>query len=210
MNANGQVLTWTGRVLAEEDLRRHLNGHRQVVLSREAVITPLALEYLRQSGITWKRLEPSSGSKSTRCWGYAQERDFALVRAVVASLQREGIALFELPCDNGSCCRWARELAEWVSTGRTAGGVVLCGDPGLLCCVANKVPGVRAVPASCVSAVARAAATLGANLVAVEMPGRTFFEIRQIFRTLCHSSEGCPVEVAQVLNELEGHNHAAR
>jgi ribose 5-phosphate isomerase RpiB len=86
--------------------------------------------------------------------------------------------------------------------------VVFCGDPGLVCCVANKVPGLRAAAAWTVTQAARAALALGANLVAVEMPGRTFFEVRQILRALCAGGgSGCPGDVARTLGELDGHAH---
>ena len=49
---------------------------------------------------------------------------------------------------------------------------------------------------------------LGPNLVAVDCTGRTFFEIRQILRTVC-LAEGttCPPGVACTLEELDGHAH---
>jgi hypothetical protein len=37
---------------------------------------------------------------------------------------------------------------------------------------------------------------LGANLFAIEMPGRTFFEFRQMLKS-----------IAKVLQELDGHAH---
>ena len=90
----------------------------------------------------------------------------------------------------------------------SAGGVVFCDDPGLVCCVANKVPGLRAVAVTTVAQAARATLTLGANLLAVEMPGRTFFEMRQILRCLCGAeSTACPAGVACTLRELDGHAH---
>jgi hypothetical protein len=74
--------------------------------------------------------------------------------------------------------------------------------------VANKVAGLRAVTAVTVGQAARATRTLGANLIAVEMPGRTFFEVRQILRTLCTSAlPACPDGVACTLQELDGHAH---
>jgi hypothetical protein len=49
---------------------------------------------------------------------------------------------------------------------------------------------------------------LGANLLAVEMPGRTFFEVRQILHILCASGEPvCPPGVACTLTELDRHAH---
>jgi hypothetical protein len=49
---------------------------------------------------------------------------------------------------------------------------------------------------------------LGANLIAVEVPGRTFFEVRQIVRTLCQAGTPvCPAGVSCTLTELDGHAH---
>jgi hypothetical protein len=72
--------------------------------------------------------------------------------------------------------------------------------------VAIKVKGVRAAHVLNAQQAARAFLTLGANLLAVEMPGRTFFEIRQIVRCLVKPS-ACPESVACVLQELDGHAH---
>jgi ribose 5-phosphate isomerase RpiB len=86
--------------------------------------------------------------------------------------------------------------------------VVFCDDAGLLCCVANKVAGLRAALANTVAQAAQATLTLGANLLAVEMPGRTFFEVRQILRTCCSAAApACPAGVACTLQELDGHAH---
>ena len=94
-----------------------------------------------------------------------------------------------------------------MNRGDCLGGVIFCGDPGLVCCVANKLAGLRAVPVATVAQAARATLTLGANLLVVEMPGRTFFEVRQVLRTLCEAAGGCPDGVACTLRELDGHAH---
>src|SRR5439155_4774171 len=123
----------------------------------------------------------------------------------------EGLAWKELPPAEGDCgadCRWARALAECIASGPCRGGVVFCADPGLVCCVANKVAGLRAAAVTTVAQAGRAVLTLGPNLVAVEMPGRTFFEIRQILRVLCVPGESaCPAGLACALQELDGHAH---
>ena len=88
------------------------------------------------------------------------------------------------------------------------GAVLFCCDPALVCCVANKHSGLRAAPVLTAAHATRARATLGANLFAVEMPGRTFFEVRQILRTLCAAAgPNCPPGVACTLQELDGHAH---
>jgi ribose 5-phosphate isomerase RpiB len=141
-------------------------------------------------------------------WGYGQERPYSMLAAALQAARREGCNITELSAVNGSLAGWARAIAQCVADGSCCGGVIFCDDPGLVCCVANKVTGLRAVPVSTIAQAARATLTLGANLLAVEMPGRTYFEMRQMIRVLC-SDKGsiCPPGVACTLQELDGHAH---
>jgi hypothetical protein len=218
MNGNGQlreappadhVLRWSGRVVAAEDLRRALNGHRELLVSPQTVITPLASEQLRECGVQICRQPAAQKATPRAAWGYAQDRPHPMVSSAVQALRREGLGWKEMPpVDAGSDCGWARALAECVARGECSGGVVFCQDPGLVCCVANKVAGLRAAAVYTVAQAGRALLTLGPNLVAVEMPGRTFFEIRQILRVLCTAAAAaCPPGVACTLQELDGHAH---
>jgi hypothetical protein len=208
-SADAAVLRWPGRVLTADDLRHSLNGHRELVLSPRTVVTPSAAEALRAGNVRVIRQAAEPIPTVRVPWGYAQDRPHALVRSAVQSLDREGLPLRELPPSQGSSpCRWARAVAECVARGDCRGGVVFCEDPGLVCCLANKLTGLRAVGVFTTGQAARAALTLGTNLVAVEMPGRTFFEVRQILRTLCSVGEPvCPPGVACILEELEAHAH---
>src|SRR5205823_12524901 len=43
---DGQALAWPGRVLSLADLRHSLNGHREVTVGPDTVVTPLAVEEL--------------------------------------------------------------------------------------------------------------------------------------------------------------------
>ena len=207
MTANGQALRWTGRVLAHDDVRRRVNGHGELILSPATVVTPLAEEQLREQGVRLVR-ETVRPQTAQPAWGIAQDHRHPLIDSAVRSLEREGIALRPLPGCDGSDCRWGLALGACLKRGDCCGGVIFCGDPGLICCVANKTTGVRAVPVTTISQAARATRTLGANVLAVEMPGRTFFEIRQILRMLClMTAATCPPDVACVLQELDGHAH---
>jgi len=201
---DGAVLRWPNRVLSADDVRRRINGHRRIVLPPSAVVTPLADEELRRNGVACERdFEKAKPSH----WAYAQDRPYPLVASAVRTLARDGVTLRELSGGDGMPCRWAKALAECVVRGDCAGGVLFCADPGLVCCVANKLPGLRAVAVVTVGQAARATLTLGANLLVVEMPGRTFFEVRQVLRTLCDATGACPDGVACTLRELDGHAH---
>jgi ribose 5-phosphate isomerase RpiB len=201
------ALHWPGRVLAEEDLRRNLNGHRAVVLRSGTVVTPSAREHLLASGVRLDQAEPAA-AMADATWGVAKDRPYPPVAAAILALVRDGLRVIEIACAPTELpCRWSYAVAACVARGDCRGGVVFCEDPGVVCCVANKVAGLRAVAVSTIGQAARATLTLNANLLAVEMPGRTFFEVRQILRTLCNGGGICPDGVACTLQELDGHAH---
>lgn len=214
MSGNGQhttdgVLHWSSRVLTVRDLQGQLNGQREVIVGARAVVSPLAVEHLRAAGIALVRDAEERKPTTDGLWGVAQDRPYPVVASVINGLARDGIPVKELktaPAENAS--GWARELGACIVRGECLGGVCFCEDPGLVCCVANKVAGIRAVAVASAAHATRASRTLGVNLAAVEMSGRTFFEIRQILKTLCSSSSHvCPDGVACTLQELDGHAH---
>jgi ribose 5-phosphate isomerase RpiB len=206
-SAHGDLL-WQGRVLAADLLRRSLNGHRRVLIAPGTVVTPLAAEELRSGGIELEIQGQESPSKEVS-WGCAQDRAYGVVQSALQALKREEVLLRSLPIiEDDQLARWARAIGDCVARSECCGGVVFCQDPGLVCCVANKLPGLRAVAVATVAQAARATLTLGANLLAVEMPGRTFFEVRQILRQFCAGDrKACPDGVSCTLQELDGHAH---
>jgi hypothetical protein len=207
MKPDGHALHWTGRVLAAEDLRRNLNGHRSVILAPGTVVTPSAREDLLVRGVRLDRPgADATNVAATR--GYACDRTYPLVGPAVVTLTREGLRLMELACGSPETPhRWSHAIAACLARGDCQGAAVFCEDPALVCCVANKLPGLRAAAVTTVSQAARATLTLGANLLAVEMPGRTYFEVRQILRTLGNNTAACPEGIAETLSELDGCAH---
>jgi ribose 5-phosphate isomerase RpiB len=203
-----QVLHWQGRVLSADDLRRSLNGHRELALLPGTVITPLAADELRSLGIrVTRQAKATEKAVGHSAWAYAQEQPNPQVSSVIQALKREGLHLKLLQPEAGKePSRWAKAVADCVARGECKGGLVFCSDPGLVCCVANKVKGLRAAAATNVNQATRAVKTIGANVIAIEMPGPTFFEIRQMVRCLCKPSN-CPDLVACVLQELDCHAH---
>jgi hypothetical protein len=201
------VMRWEGRVLAADDVRRRLNGHRAVLVPAHTVVTPLAAEELRDRDVSLT-YEDVTHTPANTGWGLTGERPYAAVEAAVRSLAREGVRLKSLPGCDGPACDWAAALARCVAAGECCGGVVFCADPGLVACVANKLAGVRAAAVSTVAHAARAALALGANVLAVEMPGRTFFEVRQVLRLACAcGNPTCPPAVAGTLGKVEADAH---
>jgi hypothetical protein len=130
-----------------------------------------------------------------------------MLQVALHALQRNGTAPQPLPECNGEPCTWVRRVAECLSNGHCRAAVLFCRDAGLACCVANKVPGVRAATVWTVAQASRARNQLGANLLVVEMDGRTYFECKELLRLCCNGAATCPPGVACVLEELDGHAH---
>jgi hypothetical protein len=140
-------------------------------------------------------------------WGYAVEgRPSMMLQVALRGLQRNGHSPQALPECNGETCDWIRQVADCLRSGRCRTAVLFCRDACLACCIANKVPGVRAAAVWTVSQVERALAQLGANLLVVEMADRTYFECKEMLR-LCCDGVKCPQNVACILQELDGHAH---
>jgi len=140
-------------------------------------------------------------------WGYALQRPAPpLLQAALRSVGRAAPEPTPLPACNGEACRWFQAVADCLASGRCSGAVLFCDDAGLACCVANKVPGVRAVAVTSLAQAEQAVNGLGANLLIAEPAGRTFFEFKQLLK-LCGKPGACPPGVACVLEELDGHAH---
>ncbi len=216
-NTDSQVLCWPKRLLSAEDLRRHLTSQRELEVLPKTIITPLAMDELKAKGIrlTWQIIRRTddratvvgSPTPTSTAWAVAAEKLEPALEAAIRSLTHDGVRLTQLSTKAVSPWQWAVEIATEVETGRHSGVVVFTGDPGLICCVANKVSGLRAVSVMTVSQATRARQNLAANFLAVEWPGRTLFEIRQILKTAASTNVPCSESLANQLKELDGHAH---
>jgi hypothetical protein len=203
----GDVLHWPGRVVTGFELARLLNGHRRLLVPANAVLTPSALDELRHRGISVEREQTAKPTRTEALWGIAQEEPQAAVASALKALAAQGLPLrsLEIPTED-SLSRWALRLASRVGQGEFAGAVAFCSQPALVCCVANKLAGLRAASIGQIGVLDRMLKTLAPNLVAVEISGRTFFEVRQILVAACARRE-CDHDVTSTLRELETHAH---
>lgn len=135
-------------------------------------------------------------------WAVGLERPHAYVESALRTLAREGLLISQVGLV-GPPHAWAVAIADRISTNDCKAAVVFCSSPGLAACVANKVRGVRAVPVSTINQAGLAIMEVGANLLAVESQGRTFFEVRQMMRLLFASRIQCPPAVLQAIEEAE-------
>ncbi|HMF28564.1 MAG TPA: hypothetical protein VKE42_07315 [Candidatus Cybelea sp.] len=193
------VLCWPKRLLSADDLRRHLTSQRELVLLPKTIVTPLAADELRAKGVRIRWEHAAQASEASVKWFCVHEKPSTSVQPVLQALDRERIALASM---DGT----ARTLAEFV-VNRNVGGVVFTSDAAKAVCIANKIAGVRAAFVANVAHVKNAQKNIGANLYAIELPGPSFFEVKQMLKTIVTGPVQSPDEIAKTLKELDGHAH---
>jgi hypothetical protein len=151
----------------------------------------------------------SQASEEKTCCGYAvQGKPAPMLLVALNALERTGAVPQALPGCNGSTSAWVQGIAGGLSQGKCKAAVLFCEDPELACCVANKVTGIRAASVHSVGQARRALEQLGANMLVVEMAGKTFFEFKALLGLAGNGSTTCPASVARALMELDGHAHS--
>jgi hypothetical protein len=207
-SSTNAVLCWPSRLLAEEDLRRHLTSQREIVLGTKTIVTPLALDFLKGKRVAIRR-DDKAGDKgvSMGTWGIAVEAPSPVVAAAIQALLQDGRMLTVMEYVRGDVVDWIRSIAHQVVQRQAPGAVVVSEQPSLAACIANKVPGMRAASVSQTSEIGALKAVLSPNLFALTAAGRTFFELRQMLKLATASPPACPESTAKVLKELDGHAH---
>ena len=137
-----------------------------------AIVTPLVLDELKARKVRLVRGDagPKVSARDNGAEvGYAQEER---IRSWKRSSRRSAVTGFRWPTYVDQAARLyvqtrclhhgprpagRRASAQAVANGVCQRLLLLCGDPGLVCCVANKVAGIRAVAASTAQEAARAA-----------------------------------------------------
>ncbi len=207
-NGDALVLHWPGKLFSADDLRRHWTNQRELVLSARALLTPLALDELRAKGVRITRQDAATtcankGRTGTACV-YVEEQPHPAVAAAVASLERQGLTFRLLSSPGNEPRRWLAMFRDWRL--QEQNGVAFCADAALISCLANK-SGMRAASVLTARQAGRALESVGADALIVEMPGPTFFEVRQILSAAAGSARACPAEIDKVLTELDVHAH---
>jgi len=170
-----------GMVITAELVQAGLNGSRNsaggIRIGPRAILTPSARDYLRTKNINWTRetVAATAGGSKTR-WLAMVSKANSQAEAVIKNLQAGGLAweqrLVGLPVEAISLAISA------ICRGEAAGVVVFSGEPEVVACLANRNQSVRAAVAINAHSAAAARQSLGANLLAIDPAGRSFFELR--------------------------------
>lgn len=186
-----EELVVSTRVVTMAELGDRLEGVRRVVVPVQAVLTPSVRDELRRKNIAlvYEQPRPAPAAGSARLVLMTVGKSFDPA-GLVTALGNEGIEVDPRRSD----CFFASsdELAGEVAGGRAV-GVMLTSQPAVALCVANRLPGVRAVLGTDAAETAAAAASVGANLLVVAPRARTFFQLKHLVREFCRGGvRECP------------------
>ena len=189
--ADKRELVISARVVTTAEIGDRLSGVRRLVVGPRAVVTPSVRDLLRAGDVTLVRAEstPQSVAADVRLIVTTLGKSFDSA-GLIGALREEGV---ELDARSSDCViTTSRELAEELAKGQTL-AVMLTSRPAIAMCVANRLPGVRAVLATDAAATAKATASIGANLLVISPRTISFFLLKQLIREFRSSGvRQCP------------------
>ncbi|MBN1344975.1 MAG: RpiB/LacA/LacB family sugar-phosphate isomerase [Phycisphaerae bacterium] len=162
-------------------LERLAQAGQPIVVSRDALITPAAQDWMRHTNVPVSYQEDGGGIDVA--YGIAAEFEQPMIRSTAAAI--EDVAgpyrRFEMPSSRGQeSLATAIELCGAIATGEIERGIVLHAHPGTVCILANKLPDVRAMIGTCWRAAESACRAVGLNVLALQPGVQSYHEIKQI------------------------------
>jgi len=194
------------QVITAETIQQLGDGQKIIELPRSAIVTPLAKDYIAQRKITvnWTDVvtdcgcdEPSTAGARQQPGGQALSKipkgpilvtydDKTLaVQQLLAALTRETLplTLMEDTAADADLPGRIRQLSEQIKSQSISAAIILVSEPEFALAYANKFTGVRAALAGDWKSIHRAAKLIGANVLVIDYPAKTFYQLLQLVRT---------------------------
>jgi len=174
-----QALALEDQVITEDVLSEKATGADSLLIPQSAVITPSGRDWLRKQDITWRRVSRQTQSSTKASWNLIVATPSEAIEKLNEEMTRWGWTV--------DCVSGAEEAAVCGVTNlddSTEGVVILTSEPERVACRANRHSHVRAASVAMVTDIPRVRQQLGANLVSVCPESRSFFELRNIMKTL--------------------------
>jgi hypothetical protein len=177
--ANGQanhVLHIGEAAITADVLRDRLRGQSRITIGPKAVLTPSAVDYLRQQNIAWERaLNKQSSSDQPGSWKAVVLSDAARAESVARQL---GWSTELVGCPDEA----VGTAVSMLCRGEASGVVVLADRCHRVACRANRNHYVRAAVVADAGAADQAREELGANLFCVPPTGMAQFALLNLLR----------------------------
>ena len=184
-----------------EELRR---AGSEIRLAKDSLLTPAARDWLKEHSlpVTW---EESGAGGAGRSLAVVMDSGLAEMRPIRAMLERAGgLAEVIEPTGGRTGLPGAtRRLCGKIVRHEAARGVIFAQDAALAVCLASKHRGVRAALGGSVPMVEEACRQLAINVLVIEYPRQTTWQIRQMIERLMRGPTAPPAETAAMLEAIE-------
>ncbi|MBP7935060.1 MAG: RpiB/LacA/LacB family sugar-phosphate isomerase [Phycisphaerae bacterium] len=179
-----------------------LKEGKAITLQRESLLTPAARDWLKDHPVpvTWTE-RPDEKHRL----GVVMEPKLPEMRTVRTMLDRAGglSEIIEPAAGRGGLSAATRRLCAMVSRQQVAKGVVLAQDGAVPVCVANKHTGIRAALGVNVPMVEEACRELGINVLVLEYPAQTPYQMRQMIERFLAGPTTAQAEIDAIISDLE-------
>ena len=182
-----------------EDLHR---AGQEIRLAKNALITPAARDWMKEHAvlIAWEDEATAAGDLAV-----VMDASLTELRSVRAMLDRAGglVDVIEPAGGKSGIAAATRRLCGKIARKEVARGVVFAQDGALPVCIANKHVGVRAALGTDVPAVEEACRELGINVLVIEYPTRTVFQMKQMIERMRNGASSAKAQTAAMIADIE-------
>jgi hypothetical protein len=185
----GQLIV-TQRVVSLASLNGRLGGIRQLVVPSRAIVTPSVRDELRRRQITLVYGPPAAAAKTDEARLVLMAAGRFDPASLAASITAEGLVVDvqRSDCLMAACDRLASQLAQGQTVGLLATDYTAAG-----LCLANRLPGVRAVLGASPATIIAEASSVGANLLVANPAVLGPVQLKQMAVQFCRqASHECP------------------
>jgi len=182
-----------------EDLRRQ---GTEIRLDKESIITPAAQDWLKEHAVpvSWVDSPKEAGGLAV-----VMDTSVAEMRAMRTMLDQQGIVtdVIEPAPGEGGIVGATRRLCGAIAGQAASKGAIFAGDGALPVCVANKHKGIRAALGVNVPMVEEACREVGINVLVIEYPMQTTFQMKQMIDRLMNCANSVRPETLALIGALE-------
>lgn len=185
-----------------------LREGRPIVLEKGSLVTPAARDWFREHAVPVTWVDRPDGQRSL---GVVMEPKLPEMRAMRTALDRAGglSEVIEPAAGRGGLTAATRRLCGMVIRKQVAKGVIFAEDGATPVCVANKHVGIRAALGVNLPMVEEACRELGINVLVLEYPTQTPYQMRQMIERFLAGPATAQPEIAAAVSDIEqGGNHA--
>lgn len=183
-----------------DDLRRE---GREICLPEGALVTPAARDWLKEHPlpVTWEKA-PAGGQGRL---AVVMDPSLAELRLMRTMLDRGGrlAEVIEPVGGRSGILAATRRLCGRIARREAAKGVVFAADGPVPVCVANKHNGVRAALGVNIPMVEEACRSLGINVLVLEYPTLTPYQMKQMIDRLLAGPTSPPAETLANIENIE-------